>query len=210
MDSKLCNKCYKEKELTAFHKNRSSKDGHQTFCSACKSKSDREYREKNKDSLKVKKSEYYYRNREAILVKSKKWWDEGGSKICAEYHRHKLETDEEYRARAFNYSNLWKKRQKEILSDYYILELILKGNGLEREDIPQELIEAKRQHIQLKRNLQDEVSLENKRCAKCKKIKIISEFHKNKSKNDNLTTECKQCVSKYNKQYQRINKRRVA
>ena len=40
--------------------------------------------------------------------------------------------------------------------------------------------------------------METKRCSKCKEVKDLCEFNKNKSKKDGLSTECKSCVTRYN------------
>lgn len=41
----------------------------------------------------------------------------------------------------------------------------------------------------------------NKKCSKCREVKPLGEFHKNKSKKDGRGTECKRCSNKYSKKY---------
>tara|TARA_R110000765_G_scaffold259283_1_gene359451 strand:- start:91 stop:879 length:789 start_codon:yes stop_codon:yes gene_type:complete len=49
-------------------------------------------------------------------------------------------------------------------------------------------------------------NFKEKICSSCKKSKLLCEFNKNKSKKDNLATECKTCCAAYNKQYRAQNK----
>jgi len=69
---KKCSKCEIEKELLEFYKNQKSKDGYDRVCKECRSKSDKKYREKNKERLKIKKKEY--RDRPEIKDRQKQWW----------------------------------------------------------------------------------------------------------------------------------------
>ncbi len=48
-----------------------------------------------------------------------------------------------------------------------------------------------------------------KKCAKCKKHKIISEFHKCKTGRMGLHNYCKICISKHKKQYIKDNKKQI-
>lgn len=45
-----------------------------------------------------------------------------------------------------------------------------------------------------------------KKCSKCKLLKPISEFHKDKYKKDGLTCWCKDCKRKYGRKYHKKNK----
>lgn len=44
-----------------------------------------------------------------------------------------------------------------------------------------------------------------KKCSKCGKYKDINDFHKNKSKSDRLSTECKECKRKQDSKYREEN-----
>ena len=46
-------------------------------------------------------------------------------------------------------------------------------------------------------------------CSKCKRELPISEFHKNKSRNDGIYSQCKQCRSKYLSEYYKNNKEQI-
>lgn len=50
----------------------------------------------------------------------------------------------------------------------------------------------------------------SKRCSKCKEIKPISEFHKNKVRKDGLQGYCKPCKKIYEMTYQKTEKGKAA
>lgn len=52
--------------------------------------------------------------------------------------------------------------------------------------------------------------VELKRCTKCKEIKLLEDFHKDKTKSDGRNVHCKVCQCKYNKDWRRKNKERIA
>lgn len=54
------------------------------------------------------------------------------------------------------------------------------------------------------------IGTEQKRCPKCKKIKLKSSFHKNKAKPDGLCTECKSCHCKATRDYNVENKEKIS
>jgi hypothetical protein len=47
---------------------------------------------------------------------------------------------------------------------------------------------------------------EEKFCSKCKTIKQLGEFHKNRKRNRNVNVWCKNCISEYSKQYRQKNR----
>ncbi len=47
----------------------------------------------------------------------------------------------------------------------------------------------------------DQVANASKRCRKCDKIKLREDFSKNRSTNDGLQYDCKQCQAQANKEY---------
>jgi len=66
LQTKKCNRCKEEKPLGEFHKNKQKPDGLQSFCKECSSK-------KNK--------EYYIKNKEKELARSKKWKKENRERV---------------------------------------------------------------------------------------------------------------------------------
>ena len=51
--------------------------------------------------------------------------------------------------------------------------------------------------------------METKQCRKCKEVKPVSEFYKDKHKKDRLTTNCKECKNKQHNKYIYENKDKV-
>lgn len=49
-----------------------------------------------------------------------------------------------------------------------------------------------------------------KRCPRCKQIKTLNEFNKNRSKKDGLTSYCRQCMSEKHRQYRQQNKDKLS
>lgn len=49
-----------------------------------------------------------------------------------------------------------------------------------------------------------------KECSRCKEIKDISCFSKNKRNKDGVQTECKQCYSERRRQYRENNKEKIS
>ncbi len=70
---KTCNQCALHKLPSEFSKCKSSKDGLQNKCKTCSKLASRLHYEKNYDLEREKKAEWYQRNREHVLNKSKQW-----------------------------------------------------------------------------------------------------------------------------------------
>jgi len=68
---KICSKCKEEKDLSEFYKHKKNKDGYWYACKACKAGRSKKYREKNKESIRVKKKKYREDNLEIISKKNK-------------------------------------------------------------------------------------------------------------------------------------------
>jgi hypothetical protein len=72
-NGKICSKCKKEKELSEFHKDKYTKDGHRFVCKRCvKEKDAFDYLNKGKREMYKEK---YLQHKEDILKKNKKWRD---------------------------------------------------------------------------------------------------------------------------------------
>ena len=52
--------------------------------------------------------------------------------------------------------------------------------------------------------------MKEKKCTGCDGIKSISNFHKNKSKKDGLSSYCKSCSKEYMLEYQKHNSHRLS
>jgi hypothetical protein len=83
---KKCKKCI-EKPLAEFSKSKANKDGLQNLCKECSRKASHDYASKNKDLESQRKAEWYLRNKERVLNKSKRWNFANRSKINANKYR---------------------------------------------------------------------------------------------------------------------------
>ena len=106
-----------------------SKDGHTNMCKECKSKRDKEYREKNKDVLKEKSKKHREENKDVIKAKKREYYQEHKEEIllkCAEYretHKEKKAiTDKKYaqenQERIRKYQKEYRDSHKESNAEY--------------------------------------------------------------------------------------------
>ena len=91
MTTKLCTKCNTIKLTTEFYKQSNQKDGLQRYCKTCKSEMQKEYKEKNKELIKIKSKEYKDKNRNEILIKQKIYRDNNKDKAKEYYESNKEE-----------------------------------------------------------------------------------------------------------------------
>jgi len=170
MKRKVCSKCGIEKGLCEYHKFKYSKDGVKGICKVCisiinkisenrikRNKTNRIWRENNKEKVKVYKSKEYEKNKELILLRNKEW---------------RLKNSDRYK----EISDTYREKNKEILknkkNEYReknrdkLLELTKKWVHENYE----KYLEKKRQYNK------SEIGLEKKR----------NNYHKNKEKNNHI------------------------
>lgn len=99
---KTCKKCNIEKPYSAFNKHSIIKDGYATVCKDCKRESDREYRNKNRDSVLRKKKEYREANLEKVKAGQRKHYEENKEAIKAKVMESYYENPEPYKINARN------------------------------------------------------------------------------------------------------------
>lgn len=66
---KKCYQCQRDFSLENFCKNKSKPDGLADNCKQCKSAADREYQAKSKDKIKIRRHQYYLKNKDEITEK---------------------------------------------------------------------------------------------------------------------------------------------
>lgn len=71
VESKKCTGCKLAKPLTEFHRHKGNKDGYTYKCKSCRVGETREYRDSNRDKLRLGYNAFYYANRERRLEESK-------------------------------------------------------------------------------------------------------------------------------------------
>lgn len=152
---KKCEKCREVKAANDFYRRVGSKDGLRNECASCtlkgqkeieanwtKEKADRKRKERNAYSAKS-----YRKNKESVLKKYKEH-----RKNNPEFYKEK---DKKFRARnkanLKNWSQKSSAKNRDTISDSYVVALInddLSGaNRLKAQDIPQYMIELRRQQI---------------------------------------------------------------
>lgn len=108
MITKICSKCKKELPLELFGKEKRGKYGVRSVCRECTNKDKKEYREQNKDKIKV----YWQTNKERFSERKKNYYKNNKEKInakCREYYYTNIEKEKE---RHKQYRNT---HQKEII-----------------------------------------------------------------------------------------------
>ena len=131
---KICSKCKEQKSIDMFHKHKRTKDGIRTRCKSCELECVREYQKNNRKKYLKSRRKSYLKHRD----KNRK------------YAKQYSKKDEVRKKRLKKY-----KQDSEEISDLYIKEILTSHSKiLCYKDIPQWLIEAKRQEIKLKRTIE--------------------------------------------------------
>ncbi len=144
---KTCSHCKAEKPLTEYHKNRSAKDGLQHICISCRRCICAEYVSKNREKVNSWARGYAARNHDKVLAAKKVWADQNIDHVKKYARRYIKNHSEKCNARNRN--------ESEVLADNYIYRLLVPIIGVDRSDIPLEMIEVKRLHLQIVRKLKE-------------------------------------------------------
>jgi hypothetical protein len=94
---KRCTKCGELKELEAFNKNRSTKDGLQSQCRACKVETDRRYREANPEKERERHRRYREANPEKVSEKDRRYYEANSEREREKYRRYRQANPEKVR-----------------------------------------------------------------------------------------------------------------
>jgi hypothetical protein len=98
------------------------------------------------------KKEYYAKNKKYLIERVIKWQKENKEKYYERLHKWKLKNWDKYIQGEIARS----KKARENLSDSYVVACMRSKNGtgeLRMNDVPKELIEAKRMHLLIKREI---------------------------------------------------------
>lgn len=124
MKTKVCSKCQEELTIDMFVLHSTSKDGYNNICKKCQSQYNKEYREKNKKSLREKAKKRRDENRDAINAKKREYYQEHKEEIlqkCAEYREtHKAEKAARDRQYAQEHKEQIKQYQKEYREEHQL------------------------------------------------------------------------------------------
>ena len=176
--TKTCSKCGEVKAVEMFSMSRSKR---RSICKACESiyskiyyetnreivakrhrdycqanlekgaKQSRDYRKKNADRVARTSKAFRQRNRSKEVARAKKYRQENAGKIAAQSSQRYIANKPKNIQR--DKSNARKHRQE--LSKNYVKRLIAAATGCEFKNIPPELIEVKRKHLQLLRKIKE-------------------------------------------------------
>lgn len=138
MMTKQCTKCNEIKELILFIKRSANKSGYGSWCKKCHS---------------VYNKKYSIDNREKY-VQWHKNWESNNKEKRLEINRNFRKTDK-FKVWKKAYMKIRWKNAKDNLSDYYVKHLLSKRTPLQNKDIPNELVEIKREHLKLIRAIKD-------------------------------------------------------
>ena len=144
---KTCQGCKVEKQFSDFFKNKTTTDGLQVYCKVCRKEICREYVRNNREKVNKWANDYRKRNLEKVLDATKKWREcnvDEVKKYQSEYIQKNLK-----RLGARN------RLEAAELTDNYVYRLLVQSTGLERCEIPIQLIQAKRVQLKIVRKIKE-------------------------------------------------------
>lgn len=116
---------------------------------------------KCKQCMKELRARYYAENKEKVLAKHKAWRNadpartkrirNASAKKRRPFQPSRKERAETAVPRKFE----WLRKQIDSIGDSYIKKILIRKSNLTREDIPQEIVEVKREIIKLHRKIND-------------------------------------------------------
>ena len=141
MMTKVCSKCKAEKSVDCFYKNKSRKDGLQSYCKECKGSYDKKFCITNAEKISAKSKLYKKLNAEKIALASKQYYLNNRKRLNAvswAWNKNNPGT-----AAAYN-----KRKADQLVDSYVTLTLRIKNP-------PKELIELKRVQLLITRELRN-------------------------------------------------------
>lgn len=176
--TKVCSKCLNEKHSIDFYKHKLTKSGLRSECISCSLRKGKEYKAKNKQKIAQYTKKYYSENKEKFrdlykeyVVKNKEKTAERHKKYRArnkgklqylrkKYYSANKEKAAEYAKKYYSenknkFTGYRKKAQSELRGSY-LRQIIIKSNPtLKQAQIPQSLINLKREEIKIKRLIKE-------------------------------------------------------
>ena len=127
----------------------------------------REYRKANKDKIKDYHRKYYQANKEKSKQYTQAWKDKDPEAFALLHRKYSAKYRENNREKCRVAGQRWRDanldylREKHLgyredLHDNYVKAKIAAGTLLSSKDIPQSLIDAKREHLKIKRFLKEQ------------------------------------------------------
>jgi 5-methylcytosine-specific restriction endonuclease McrA len=109
MDGKVCTQCKEFKSYEEYYKKKANKDGVESRCKVCRSQSDKNHHQKNKERRIDQMKQYYQENKEQFL-KSAKFYREENKERIAEFKKRWAEKNKEHKAEQ---ERNWRENNKE-------------------------------------------------------------------------------------------------
>lgn len=133
MDTKTCSRCKKIKELGAYYSRYKQ-------CKQCCLEVNREYRRKNKDRLRVKRKQAYWRDPDKAKKSAREWL------LChPEKKNAAIKRLQVFRAKNARRIEI---RHRDELSESYVMNCLRIPAGYRRK-VPKEVVELKRAQLQI-------------------------------------------------------------
>jgi len=153
---KTCPDCKRTLPADAFVPNPRGKDGLHTYCRQCGAARSRAWAQQNREANLARKRAYYDANKGALLDQQRAYYEANRARVLEAQRK----TPEENRAhvKAWAAANPGKRkaqvrRQIAALSDGYVRKTLIAKTELRAADIPKPLVELKRAHLLMLREL---------------------------------------------------------
>lgn len=169
---KNCTNCKKDKDVTDFRLRHDKRKGNYYYfnnhCKECENEKQKEYYEKakNNENFKIKNrkrvKKYIEKNIDIVKEKTKK------RRLGNKYRENRKQYILKNKDKIYEQEKICKlkyhNKNRDELTDKYIVRLILQKTNLRKEDILNcpKLIEVKRKQIQLIRKINERINLETK------------------------------------------------
>lgn len=141
MNSKTCSKCGVSKAIDFFPVKKST-------CKQCKSTYEKEWKEKNKEKMRLYRKAYRERNPDKVANQQRAWVANNPEKKKASIKKWAEKNPSKARSGQNRRSKKFFSRTSANLGDHYIKIILTARTKLKFCDIPSGLIEAKRLHLQ--------------------------------------------------------------
>lgn len=141
MKTRKCTRCGEEKPETAeyFHRDKNNRGGLNTICKDCIRELGRRWRAENPEKARENFRRWYAENSEKVREKNRRWKAENPEK--------KREADRRWRAENHEKAREQDRRDINTLAPKYIKQLITRKYNIDRSEIGDELINAKRREL---------------------------------------------------------------
>jgi len=163
---KTCNKCERAFELSGFHRDARSKDGHSGRCKICAIAGSRAHYAEHKPPPKARKARdestwakndpakrrewdvrYAEKNADAIAERKKVWRESSDGRAYHRVYMRNLRKSHDIAS--------YERSRRERLTDGVVRAYLSAHRGIKAEFVSERLLEAKRQHLRLVRLLKE-------------------------------------------------------